>query len=602
MNTQEPLFSMFSPVTKDEWRAKAIEDLKGADFEKKLAWKTDEGFSVNPYYALEDMQGLENQYKNFASSKRTRKNYVEIKVDNDIQANNIALALKKSGANAFLFNFKHPQNHNFEILLKGLDATVDEISFSLAEPCITFFSDYLVYLNRSVIRAGKVNGFYECDVLENWSMTGLKPKFHELADLLVRSKPYPEFRCLVIRSHSFVNAGCNISQELAFTLHKLSDYIETLIAQGLKISDILNEVVLHFAIGSDYFFEIAKLRALRILLNDILEFYGCENYHMPVICSTANWSRSCYEPNVNMLRNTSEAMSAIAGGCDGLLIHAHDEHIKTPTDFSRRMALNIANILREESYFDAVSDPAAGSYYIENLTSQLVHNTLAIFKEIESKGGYILAFRNGAIQSKIAEQRKVKERKVKTGKKVYIGVNKHPDPSDKNINLKTQETFSAPDNLELLQEQTAVASIEAIRTRTMVHFKRTGYVPQVYMVGFGDDLMRKARSSFTTEFFAMAGFEMCGEDYFNDMQDAVTTASEKEADIIVLCSSDEDYAVSAVVFAKEFKKMHQHKTLVLAGYPEPIIEALKLAGIDVFIYRGCDAVEAIAALQNKLLV
>ncbi len=602
MNTQEPLFSMFSPVTKDEWSAKAIADLKGADFEKKLIWKTDEGFPVQPYYAMEDMQGLEGQYKNLKPSRKTRKNYVEIKVENDVQANSIALALKRSGADAFLFSFSNPQHHNFEILLKGMDATADEISFSLAEPSITFLSDYLVYLNRSVIRAEKVKGFYECDIVENWSMKGEKPKFHQLAELLVRSKPYPEFRCLVIRSHSFVNAGCNITQELAFTLHKLSDYIEALMAEGLKITDILNEVVLHFAIGSDYFFEIAKLRALRILLKDILEFYGCENHHLPVISSTTKWSRSSYDQNVNMLRNTSEAMSAIAGGCDGLLIHAHDAHIKTPTDFSRRIALNIANILREESYFDAVADPAAGSYYIENLTSQIVHNTLAIFKEIESKGGYILAFRNGAIQSKIAEQRKMKERKVRTGKKVYIGVNKHPDPSDKNIYLKTQETISAPDNLELLPEQSAVASIEAIRTRTIVHLKRTGYVPQVYMVGFGNDLMRKARSSFTTEFFAMAGFEMYGEDYFNDMKDAATTASANDADIIVLCSSDEDYALNAAVFANEFRKLNQQKILVLAGYPETIVEALRFAGIDAFIHRTCDAVEVITAFQSKLLV
>jgi methylmalonyl-CoA mutase len=157
------------------------------------------------------------------------------------------------------------------------------------------------------------------------------------------------------------------------------------------------------------------------------------------------------------------------------------------------------------------------------------------------------------------------------------------------------------DNLELLQEQCAMASIEAVRTRTLVHFKRTEYIPQVYLVGFGNDVMRKARTAFASEFFAMAGFEICGDEYYSDIQAAITAAS-TTADIIVLCSSDDDYELSAAVFADAFKKLNQHKILVLAGYPEPIVESLKVAGIDAFIHRGCDAVEVISAFQNILLV
>jgi methylmalonyl-CoA mutase len=592
-------FSEFAPVSKEQWKQKAIEDLKGADFDKKLVWKTDDGFPVQPFYTSEDMVDFDPSY--FSSPKIDWTNYVEIKADSDVECNQIALQMKKFGAEGFLFKFDDPNYHNFETLLNGLDPLSDHISFSTSQPSAVLISDYLVHLNRSYIRAHKLDGFYESDILENWSVTGVKPKFHDLANLLKRSKPYPNFRCLVVRSHSFVNAGCNTTQELAFTLHKVSDYIEALLSEGLTTTEIIDELVLHMAIGGDYFFEIAKLRALRILLDDILEFYQCKPQSIPIISSGSMWSKSFYDPNVNLLRNTSEAMSAILGGCDALMINPHDSTYQQPTDFSRRIALNVANILKEESYFDKVADPASGSYYIENLTRSLVSSTLSLFREIEAKGGYISAFKNNIIQAKIKEQREKKEKEIGSRKRVFVGTNKYPEASDEHV-VCVNASENGVANVDLLPQQRATRICEEMRSRTIDYFKHTGNIPEVYLACFGNLALRKARATFASDFFATAGFEILGEYFNKDVVQLATDAANSNADIVVLCSSDDDYATGAVPFAEALRTIDEKKILVLAGYLETLVESLKAAGFDEFIHVKSNAVDVLTNLQNKLLV
>lgn len=599
MNTPETLFAEFPPVSRAEWKAKAIEDLKGADFDKKLVWKTDESFTIEPFYTAEDIFSTrENQQ---TTRKPGWKNYVEINVASDLQANKLALELKNFGAEGFLFKLDDPANHNIEMLLQGLDPVHDEISFSLGAPSPVFLSEYLVYLNRSVIRAPRVKGFYECDILENWSLSGQKPRFRDLADLLVRSKPYPGFRCLVVRSHSFVNAGANVTQELAYTLHKLSDYIEALLDEELSLPEILDELVLHFAIGGDYFFEIAKLRAVRIILGKILNFYGCTGAVIPIVCSGSSWTKSCYDINVNMLRNTTEAMSAVIGGCDALIVAPHDASVQQPSGFSRRIALNVGNILKEEAWFGMVNDPAAGSYYIKTLTDKLVDSTLAEFREIEAKGGYITAFRNGIIQDRIRQQRERKEKEIATRKRVFVGANKFSDKSDQHVCLQSTHANTSQNGLELLPQQHATTGFEELRKRTLLHFKRTGFVPEVQLLCFGNLVMRKARAGFAEDFFSVAGFRVMEEIFFTDNSEATGILKNSTADIIVFCSSDEEYCNMLLPFVNS-NGVNSDKILIVAGYPEAGVDQLRAAGIAEFIHMRCDAVGVLGRLQDKLMV
>lgn len=603
MNTTEKLFSEFAPVSREQWKTKAIEDLKGADFDKRLVWKTDEGFPIQPFYTEEDLQAnplLRNQYKLFSAPKRQWTNYVEIDATNAAEANARALEMKNFGANGFLFQLKEGTQPKFPVLLKGLQPETDEIAFKTPHPDPSLVSSYFDYLKEKQIKLANIKGFYSADVLETWITTGTAPDFKALAEVLKSTAIAPNFKGLAIKSHAFLNAGSNATQELAFLLSKLTDYIDKLGESGLRTSEIIAELMLHTAIGGDYFTEAAKLRALRILLGSVLKLYDGDASAVRILSSNATWSKSAFDPNVNMLRNTTEAMSALIGGCDALLIYPHDSSFKEVTPFSQRIALNIANILKEESYFDKVADPAAGSYYLENLTQLLAQRALELFKEVEEKGGFVKTFESNIIQEKIKAVRDKKSSEIATRKRVYVGTNKYPNLQEKTP-VKVGNGKAASKEYSLLAPQRATEIFEKLRNRTLLHAEKTGFTPSVYLATFGNLAMRKARAGFSSEFFGTAGFEILGEFFHDDAVKAAEESAGSKADIVVICSSDPDYEAQGAAFAEKFRSIAKDKILVLAGYPEALVESLKKAGVDEFIHIKSNAVEVLSNMQERLL-
>lgn len=595
------MFSDFADVSKETWKAKAIEDLKGGDFEKKLVWKTDDGFSIQPFYTIEDIESspsLKNQYKAHNAGSTSWISYVEIETSDAKPANELALEMKSFGAEGFLFRLQSAIP-DFETLLKGIDPATDHIAFSTPQPSVSLVEAYITFLKNKGIAPEKVNGFYESDILESLCLQGTEPNFNALADVLKLTKAYPNFKGLSIRSHAFVNAGAATTQELAFTLSKITDIVEKLSAQGLEAKEIINEFIAHLAISGDYFFEIAKLRALRILLKNILTLYSCEEINIPVLSSNAAWSKSFYDPNVNMLRNTTEAMSAVLGGCDALMVNPHDITFREPTKFSKRVALNISNLLKAESYLDKVADPSAGSYYLENLTASVCEQALNLFKQTEEKGGFVTAFKNGIIQNEIAAVKNLKEKEIISRKRVYVGSNKFPDLKERTA-MPPVDGAKAAQAFPHLQPQHATKAFEELKSRTMAHLEKTGFVPKVYLACFGDLAMRKARATFAGEFFGTAGFEIMDDNFFESAEKAAETAANSEANIIVMCSSDAEYETEALKFAEKFKSINKNKLLVLAGYPETIMEQLKAAGVEAFVHLRSNAITELAVFQQKL--
>lgn len=604
MDTREKLFSDFAPVTAEQWKAKAIEDLKGADFDKKLVWKTDDGFPVQPFYTGEDLERnetLKSQYQFFARSQRQWVQYAEIPVADTAAANSLAADMVQAGATGLLFNMADPEVADFDVLLDGIDPGKLHISFSTPRPSVALVKDYFRFLAQSGVRPDAIRGFYSADVLESWITTGAEPDFDTLAAILQETLTAPGFKTLVVQSHAFVNAGASTTQELAFTLNKLTDYFEQLSKRGIAEETLAANLVLHTATGGDYFFEIGKLRALRILLDSVLELYGCFGTQVPFVASGSLWSKSFYDPNVNMLRNTTEAMSAVLGGCDALLVQPHDFSYAQPTKFSRRIALNVSNLLKEEAYLDKVADPAAGSYYLESLTGTLSGQALALFQEIEGLGGFIWAFRGGAIQGKIRAVRSKKEGEIASRRRVYVGTNKYPNGQEKTVLAEAGAKEARHGDLHLLVPQRATRCFEELRSRTLNHFNATGFMPRVYLACFGNLAMRKARATFASEFFGTAGFEIMGEYFFTEVQRAAEESARSNASIVVICSSDADYETSALAFAEAFRALAKDKTLVLAGYPESIVEQLKAAGVDAFIHIKSNAIDVLTDFQNKLL-
>ncbi|HEY1113475.1 MAG TPA: methylmalonyl-CoA mutase family protein [Chitinophagaceae bacterium] len=603
MERTDKLFSGFAPSSKEQWKARAIEDLKGADFDKKLVWKTDDGFSVYPFYTKEDVQAIDTlqaQDRLFAREKREWVRYATVAVTNPLTANKHARHLVKCGATGILFTFTDPGEPDFPVLLKGLEPAVLPIAFASGQPSVALLSEYFTYLYEQRVNPERISGFYATDVLESWATTGEEPDLETVANLLHLGAGAPGFKSLVVQSHAFANAGANTSQELAFTLNKVTDYLDKLTEFGVTKEVVTNSLMLHLAVGGDYFFEIAKFRAVRVLLKSILDLYGSEAEAVPVLASNALWSKSFYDPYVNLLRNTTEAMAAVLGGCDALLVQPHDSGYAEPSAFSQRVALNVSNLLKEEAYFDKVVDPAAGCYYIESLTTLLADKALSLFREVETEGGFMGAFRNGLVQEQIRIVREKKEAEIASRRRVYVGTNKYPNGQEKMVLPTVREPQERRDDLTLLVPQRATRLFEELRTRTLAHTQATGFTPRVYLATFGNLAMRKARAAFSGEFFGTAGFTILGEFFYEDPVKGAQESAASEADIVVICSSDADYETGALAFAQAFKAAAADKQLVLAGYPEALVQSLKEAGVDCFIHVKTNVIEVLTQFQNKL--
>jgi len=593
------LFSEFDQVTAKTWKEAAIKDLKGADFDKRLVWKTDEGIAVQPFYTEEDLNNNFILPRQIFPAGRRWTSYAETEIGDQAEANKFIRRMTGFDMSGILLKIDDPEKIDFSVLLENVDPEKVQIAFKLQKPSPELIERYFAFLAFRNINLSGIGGFVQSDILEDWSTTGQEPDFELLAEQLKITAQAENFKGLMLSSHSFVNAGSGVVQELAFTLNKLADTIELLERAGLKKELVIGELALHLAIGGDYFFEIAKLRAIRPVLSEILKCYTASHPYVPVLSSTSVWSKSLYDPNVNMLRNTTEAMSAILGGCDAILVNTHDSTYKKPDEFSHRIALNISNLLREEAYFDKVSDPAAGSYYMESITSGIAEKILELFNEIEANGGYVESFVQGLIQEKISALKDKKENEIACRKKVYVGTNKYPNLQEK-VNV-IPDMMTAPDpGFPLLSQQRAAHNFEELRQRTQQQFEVMGNAPKVYLACFGNLAMRKARASFSTEFFGTAGFEIMGEFFFEDVEEGAKESAKSDADIVVMCSSDAEYETAGKRFAEVFKDCSTDKKLIVAGYPAEIIGSLRRAGADDFIHIKTNAVEFISALQDEL--
>ncbi|UCG28563.1 MAG: methylmalonyl-CoA mutase small subunit, partial [Bacteroidales bacterium] len=359
----------------------------------------------------------------------------------------------------------------------------------------------------------------------------------------------------------------------------------------------------NFAVGSNYFMEIAKIRAARLLWSKIVEAYkpakteSCKTFVNTV---TSDWNKTAYDPYVNLLRTTTEAMSAILGGTDSLTIKPFDSIYKNPSPFSERLARNIQIILKEEAYFDKIVDPAAGSYYIENLTDSIAAEAWKVFLEIESAGGFLNALQNGTIQSEIEENARKRHQNISVRKKHFLGTNLYPNLSE-NINssidtsIYSQNQHGIQDTeIKPLRLYRAVEGYENMRLKTE-RFK--GRRPVAFLFTFGNLAMRIARATFASNFFGCAGFEIIEGSGYNDLEEGIKEYPKYEPDIVVACSSDKDYEN---YLPELFHKINNRSIFVVSGYPEKLVNSFREIGIQYFIHKNSNALELLMEFQKKL--
>lgn len=614
------LFSEFPPVTTREWEEVIQKDLKGADYDKKLVWKTLEGFSVRPYYRAEDLENLQNINVlpadfPFIRGNQTVSNEWLVRQDFDTtnakQANAKALDALAKGATAIGFETCadcEPSADGIGTILNGIDITLNEVNFVSGCNSRKILPVLVKLLKEKGVDFATAKGSFDYSPLAAYSLKG---KFCvDLATAKARVKEVfdagaelQSFRLFAVRGDIFRNSGASLVQELAFSLAMGAEYMTWLTSQGVSPSQAAAKIKFTFAIGSSYFMEIAKIRAARMLWAKIVEAYlpnDIESTKMCIHAVTSDWNKTIYDPYVNMLRTTTEAMSGVLGGVHSFTVQPFDKSFQEPTVFSERIARNQQLILKEEAYLDKVVDPSAGSYYIENLTASIIQNAWELFVKVDDLGGYTEAFTKGFIQAQIKELALKREANIATRRETILGTNQFPNfgevadvkkiPAD-----RIERKIDAKQNgmvCEPLVPFRGSQAFEQLRYRT----DASGSRPKVFMLALGNLAFRRARAQFSCNFFACAGFEVIDNIGFKSVAEGVKVALDAKSDIIVICSSDEEYEIMA---PEAFEMIGTKSIFVVAGEPasKPALEA---KGIMNYISVKSNVLETLKEYQRLL--
>ena len=410
------LFNDFNPISTKQWKQKIQFELNGADYNDTLVWNSPEDIKVKPFYDASDLP------KSFplatkASGFKICQNIFVFDIEKSIER---ALDTLNRGAESLRFTIEN-EAVAIDTLLEKLPLEKITVYFYLR-----FISIDFVKKIDAIAKQRNATIFCNLDPIGqlakdgNWFSTSEKNNFETLSIL---SKETSNVSLISIDGTLYQNAGANMAQQIAYTLAHANEYFN-------RIELINKPIVFEISVGTNYFFEIAKLRALRLLFNVIAKEYN-HNFDCHLLVSPTKRNKTLYDYNVNMLRTTTECMSAILGGANAIANLPYDALYHKDNEFGDRIARNQLLILKNESYFDKVNNPADGSYYIENLTHQLAEKGLLLFKDIEANGGFLKQLNDGIIKRKIQESADAAQNLFDSGKEILLGTNKHANKEDK---------------------------------------------------------------------------------------------------------------------------------------------------------------------------
>ena len=557
----EKLFTEFPPVPTEKWEEVITADLKGADYERKLVWKTGEGFNVRPYYRAENLEGIK-----FLGSQAGEFPYVRgTHAHNRWRVHQTVSVVCPKEANAEALKILNAGVDSLGFCIASADFSAADLDMLLKDICIpaveiTFCGEKMANVAELVLAKVEKEGIAKEDVRIAFCIDplvkGLSSKgdfcspngekcIARIVELIHKTKEYKHVRIVTVAGQTFGNSGSTIVEELAFTLSAGHDYLVRLTDAGLDVDAAARKLRFSFSVSSNYFMEIAKFRAARMLWANIVKGYGpakncaCK---MQIHAETSRWNQTVYDPYVNMLRGTTEAMSATIAGVHSLEVMPFDASFENPTEFSKRIARNVELLLKNESHFDQVVDPAGGSYYVENLTQSIAAEAWKLFLEIEEKGGYTEAYKAGLIVERIKASAAAKDKNIATRRQTLLGANQYPNFTEvagKEITAESVTRKQAEGNV-LVPYRGAMA-FEEMRLQV----DRSGKEPKAFMLTCGNLGMARARSQFSCNFFACAGIKVIDNTYFKSIEEGAKAALESKAQIVVVCASDDDYAEAA---------------------------------------------------------
>ena len=601
----EKLFTEFPPVPTEKWEEVITADLKGADYERKLVWKTGEGFNVRPYYRAENLEGIK-----FLGSQAGEFPYVRgTHAHNRWRVHQTVSVVCPKEANAEALKILNAGVDSLGFCIASADFSAADLDMLLKDICIpaveiTFCGEKMANVAELVLAKVEKEGIAKEDVRIAFCIDplvkGLSSKgdfcspngekcIARIVELIHKTKEYKHVRIVTVAGQTFGNSGSTIVEELAFTLSAGHDYLVRLTDAGLDVDAAARKLRFSFSVSSNYFMEIAKFRAARMLWANIVKGYGpakncaCK---MQIHAETSRWNQTVYDPYVNMLRGTTEAMSAPIAGVHSLAVMPFDASFENPTEFSKRIARNVELLLKNESHFDQVVDPAGGSYYVENLTQSIAAEAWKLFLEIEEKGGYTEAYKAGLIVERIKASAAAKDKNIATRRQTLLGANQYPNFTEvagKEITAESVTRKQAEGNV-LVPYRGAMA-FEEMRLQV----DRSGKEPKAFMLTCGNLGMARARSQFSCNFFACAGIKVIDNTYFKSIEEGAKAALESKAQIVVVCASDDDYAEAA---PKVKELLGGKAILVVAGAPACAPE-LEAQGITNFINVKSNVLETL---------
>ena len=623
-NKEQKLFAEFPPVSTEQWESVIAVDLKGADYEKKLVWRTAEGFNVRPYYRAENLDGIKylgSQCGEFPYVRGTGKDNnwrivqtIEVGCPKEANAQATVLLTKGVESIGFVIGDKEFSAADLDTLLSGISVKNTELVFS---GCATkkVAGLFIDKMDKEGVDPETVRASFVLDpIVKKLTLKGTMAckngqckGFENLASLISKGAAYKRIRFVNVSGEIFHNSGSTIVQELAFTLAAGHEYVVKLMEQGLSVDQVAPALRFSMAISSNYFMEIAKFLAARLLWANIMAPYnpsrGCAS-KMKVHAVTSKWNMTVYDPYVNMLRGTTEAMSAAVSGVHSIEVLPFDTPYEKPTDFSARIARNVQLLLKEESHFNQVCDAAGGSYYIENLTNSIAEQAWNLFRQVEEKGGYIAAFEAGFIQDQVEASAAKKNSNIATRRETLLGTNQFPNFNEVADEAITEDVVTgkstckcgcasqAADGVRPLKPYRGAMAFEQMRLKV----DRSGKQPKAFMLTCGALAFARARAQFSCNFFACAGIRVQDNTYFKSVEEGVKAALEAKAEIVVICAADDDYATLA---PEAFKLLGDKAIFVVAGAPA-CKEELEAQGIKNFISVRNNVLETLQYYLKEL--
>ncbi len=616
-NNKEKLFSEFQAPTTQEWLDKIEVDLKGADFQKRLVWRTNEGFNVQPFYRREDLADLkavDSLPGEFPFVRGNKKDnnlwYVrqDIKAEDAKAANEKAIDVLNKGVDSLGFQIagKDVSKEFVATLLDGILPQYVELNFKTCQRHSVELAEILVdYFKEKSYPLDELKGSINFDPISKMMCKGkdTSAALEQAKPLIEALKELPGYKCINVNSVRLNNAGAYIYQELGYALAWGAEYLNLLTEAGVDATEAAKRIKFNMGVSENYFMEIAKFRAARLLWAQIVKQYEpkCDCACQMHVCAyTSEYNQTLFDSYVNLLRSQTETMSAALANVDSIVVTPFDKPYEQPTEFAERIARNQQLLLKEEAHFDKLVDVAGGSYTIEHLTDAIAKEGWKLFLAVEEAGGFLSEVLKGNVTNAVNATNDKRHAAAATRREFILGTNQFPNFTEVSDGKQpagsvcccSTATDGTEAELPKLNKQRLASEFETLRLATEKAEKQ----PVAFMLTIGNLAMRQARAQFSCNFLAAAGYKVMDNLGFKTVEEGVDAALAAGADIVVICSSDDEYAEYAI---PAFQYLAGRAMFVVAGAPA-CSEDLKAAGIENFIHVKSNQLETLRAYNAKL--